>query len=108
MPFIDLTQSKKAAVTQVGDFTIHTEGGVVHRTDGPAIITPYSQEWYVNGKPHREDGPAKLYAQHPQPKGEVAQAANGKNIAEWYFNGEYQTSAILDQPTFDSHWHKDK
>lgn len=33
--------------------------GVVHRTDGPAMIWPNgANTWYCKGKIHREDGPA--------------------------------------------------
>jgi hypothetical protein len=32
--------------------------GKLHREDGPAIITKNDMLWYLNGKRHREDGPA--------------------------------------------------
>jgi len=33
--------------------------GKLHREDGPAIEgVDGSKEWFLNGKPHREDGPA--------------------------------------------------
>ena len=37
--------------------------GKYHREDGPAIEWPWgSKEWYLNGKLHREDGPATEWA----------------------------------------------
>jgi hypothetical protein len=48
--------------------------GKWHREDGPAVI--YSdghQEWWVNGKCHREDGPAVI-------------GSNG--YQEWWVNGK--------------------
>ena len=37
----------------------HSEGGVWHREDGPALICSHGVEaWYLNGQLHREDGPA--------------------------------------------------
>lgn len=33
--------------------------GLPHREDGPAVIDPgYYQEWWLNGERHRKDGPA--------------------------------------------------
>jgi hypothetical protein len=37
--------------------------GKLHREDGPAIESAYDyKEWYLNGKRHREDGPAVEHA----------------------------------------------
>jgi hypothetical protein len=48
--------------------------GKFHREDGPAIIYPNGdKEWYINGVLHRDDGPA-------------IETAFGK-IKEWYVNG---------------------
>jgi len=48
--------------------------GKNHREDGPAIEYPSGAKfWYLNGKKHREDGPAIEYD-------------NGDKY--WYFNGE--------------------
>ena len=47
--------------------------GKLHREDGPAIEYPNGDKrWYLNGKLHREDGPAVEYA-------------NGNKY--WYLNG---------------------
>lgn len=51
--------------------------GKLHREDGPAIEwDDGGKEWYLNGKYHREDGPAVEYA-------------NG--IKYWYLNGKQVT-----------------
>jgi len=49
--------------------------GKPHREDGPAFehVNGARREWYLNGKRHREDGPAVEFA-------------NG--IREWYLNGK--------------------
>ena len=37
--------------------------GKLHREDGPAVETTYGDKyWYLNDKLHREDGPAAEYA----------------------------------------------
>jgi hypothetical protein len=48
--------------------------GKRHREDGPAVeyADGYNKEWWINGKRHREDGPAIDYA-------------NGHK--EWYIEG---------------------
>ncbi len=47
--------------------------GKLHREDGPAIIYANGgKQWYTNGKLHREDGPAIIYN-------------NGHK--EWWING---------------------
>jgi hypothetical protein len=105
MVFLDLSKINDHKVTSFetngyGTQTIHTEGGVVHRDDGPAMSTgDWAQEWYVNGVCHREDGPARLFKTHPNHPGIP-------NIAEWHLNGQFQTNASLDDETFNKHWHK--
>ena len=48
--------------------------GKRHREDGPAILHQNGTKcWYLNGKPHREDGPAILHQ-------------NGDKY--WYLNGK--------------------
>jgi hypothetical protein len=48
------------------------QNGRLHREDGPAVIFPDgTQEWWLNGKLHREDGPAVI-----RPNG----------IQVWYIN----------------------
>ncbi len=48
--------------------------GKRHREDGPAVeYANGSKAWYLNGKYHREDGPAREWAD---------------GAKEWYLNGE--------------------
>lgn len=55
-------------------YSVWRLGGVIHKTDGPAVIrVDGTKEWYQNGKRHRVGGPAII---HP----------NGKE--EWYQYGE--------------------
>jgi hypothetical protein len=51
--------------------------GKLHREDGPAVeCSNGNKYWYLNGKRHREDGPA-------------VERRNGGKL--WYLNGEYLT-----------------
>jgi hypothetical protein len=51
--------------------------GKLHREDGPAIEHSNGDKyWYLNGKRHREDGPAIEYAD---------------GTKYWYLNGEQLT-----------------
>jgi hypothetical protein len=53
--------------------------GKCHREDGPAVeFADGSKRWYLNGKLHREDGPA-------------IELANGSKF--WYLNGIEYTEA---------------
>jgi len=48
--------------------------GKLHREDGPAVVGPKGlKEWYLNGKRHREDGPAVI---------------KGDGSKYWFLNGE--------------------
>ena len=48
--------------------------GKLHREDGPALeYSSGTKEWYLNGKRHREDGPA---VEHPD------------GTKYWFLNGE--------------------
>ncbi len=50
----------------------------LHRDDGPAKEwADGSKEWYLNGKLHRDDGPAAIYS-------------DGKKY--WFLNDEYYSS----------------
>ena len=56
--------------------------GKYHREDGPAVVYANGyQYWYLNGKSHREDGPAAVYA-----NGEQRWYLNGKELTEQEFN----------------------
>jgi hypothetical protein len=39
---------------------IYTHHGLIHRDDGPAIISPTYQIWASHGLIHRDDGPAMI------------------------------------------------
>ena len=53
----------------------HWLNGVPHRTDGPAIIWQDGSEfYYLNGEPHRVGGPAKVWT------------ATG--LEQWFIHGE--------------------
>ena len=57
--------------------------GKYHRENGPAVEwADGTKAWYLNNKLHREDGPA------------VERANGGK---EWYLNGEYLTEKEFNQ-----------
>ena len=48
--------------------------GEYHREDGPAIERVEGMKvWYVNGRHHRLDGPARIFP--------------GGNVIEWFING---------------------
>ena len=56
--------------------------GKRHREDGPAIeYASGSKEWYLNDKLHREDGPACEY-----PDGDKLWYLNGVKLTEAEFN----------------------
>ena len=60
-----------------GDYQAWYLNGLLHRTDGPAIVYGDRQEWWLNGKLHRTDGPAYV---------------NGDYQA-WWLNGQRMTEA---------------
>lgn len=52
--------------------------GKLHREDGPAVeCISGTKYWYLNGKLHREDGPAIEYAE-----GDKSWYLNGKEVTE--------------------------
>ena len=58
--------------------------GKFHREDGPAVeCAGGSRYWYLDGKLHREDGPAVKYA-----NGYRAWYLNGKEYPEKVFNAK--------------------
>lgn len=78
--------------TKQGKYVIRTyEDGVKewylngkpHREDGPAIEHKNgSKEWYINGKRHREDGPA---------------IEDSDGTKEWWLNGELVYNKYMDE-----------
>ena len=64
---------------------------IIHREDGPALITPKgSLHWIVNNISHRIDGPAKIYY-------------NGDKA--WYISGERLS---LEKETILNKWWDNK
>ena len=56
--------------------------GKQHREDGPAVEwASGTKYWFLNGKQHRKDGPAVEYA-----SGSKAWYLNGKQLSESEFN----------------------
>lgn len=54
------------------------EEGKLHREDGPAQVWASGiQEWYKNGKLHRMDGPAVIYP------------LDSHGVDKWYFEGKF-------------------
>ena len=54
--------------------------GKLHREDGPAFIDDNYKEWWINDEKHREDGPAVIDG----------------NYKEWYLNNvEYTEEEFL-------------
>ncbi len=67
--------------------------GKLHREDGPAREFPDgTKEWYLNGKLHREDGPACEYT-------------NG--VKFWYLNGErhQEDGPAIEYSNGDKFWY---
>ena len=61
--------------------------GKLHREDGPAIeCTDGSKSWYIDGKRHREDGPAIEYY-----TGDKYWYLNGIEYKEKEFNARIQS-----------------
>ena len=59
--------------------------GKSHREDGPAVEwAGGTKEWWLNGKSHREDGPAVEWAD---------------GYKEWYLNGEMVTEQEVMGPS---------
>ena len=59
--------------------------GRLHREDGPAVeYASGARQWYLNGKCHREDGPAFEYAD---------------GTPEWFLNGEHYTEEEFNKKT---------
>lgn len=56
--------------------------GKLHREDGPAVIYPFgTKEWWIKGRRHREDGPAI-----ESPDGHREFWLNGNLLSEEEFN----------------------
>src|SRR5271166_3127075 len=64
--------------------------GKLHREDGPACeFANGTKHWYLNGKQHREDGPATEW-----PDGSKRWYLNGKELTEKEFNKQIADKKI--------------
>lgn len=86
---------EECLIYKLGNITIHSENGEIHRLDGPAVLTDITQEWHKNKLYHRQDGPARLFKTTPDGK---------KFVAEWWFHGEFQCSWELAEENFMRFW----
>ena len=65
--------------------------GKLHREDGPALeYADGSKEWWLNGKLHRVDGPAVEYAAD----GSEEWWLNGRRLTESEFNSRTQVKEL--------------
>ena len=79
--FYDNEILKKLIIEHFSEIKINKYGskywylnGKLHREDGPAVeYSDRDKEWYLNGKRHREDGPAIEYSDGDK---------------SWYLNGK--------------------
>lgn len=68
------------------DKILYYLNGKLHREDGPATeFANGDKEWYINGKLHREDGPAIEYN-----NGDKSWYINGKRINRLLFYFKYK------------------
>ena len=77
------TQTITYQVTVNGNRQEWRLNGKLHRLDGPAIVNGNRQEWWLYGKCHRLDGPAVI---------------NGKYQA-WYIEGKSYSKEQFDEKT---------
>lgn len=68
-----------------GPHTIWCENGLLHRIDGPALYSEWSEQWYIWGKLHRNDGPAVTERRHALVPG----------VYHEYYNHGQLTSTIV-------------
>ena len=65
-----------------GNRFYYNNAGLLHRTDGPAIVyADGGKAWFINGLLHRTDGHAVEY-----PEGSKAWFINGEELTENEFN----------------------
>ena len=70
--------------------------GKLHREDGPAIeCSDEAKFWFLNGKRHREDGPACEYAD-----GSKYWYIDGKELTEAEFNNRNHKTIVIDGITY--------
>ena len=77
------------------DNTYYMLNGKKHRKDGPAVISPYQEEWWVDGERHREDGPAIIslngslsyYVKGKLHREDGPAVVLSNGLQEWWLNG---------------------
>ena len=62
------------------DIIFYLKNNKLHRTDGPAVISPDTIEWYQNDKKHRVNGPAEI--------GALSYVDNEKYYGFYYYGEE--------------------
>lgn len=71
--------------------------GKLHREDGPAVeYSNGDKYWYINGKLHREDGPAVEYS-----NGSKCWYLNGEKLTEKEFNAQMNECNARMRPQLD-------
>lgn len=78
------------------EYVKYYKNGMLHRLDGPAVVKPeyiggcYEEEWYVNGKLHRdEDKPAFIHgARYMTNENEALYRIKDDFEYVWYKNGK--------------------
>ena len=69
-------------IDDYGTVRYYNEQGQLHREDGPArVYADGTKSWYINGKRHREDGPAVEWSD-----GDKEWYLNEQQITEQEFN----------------------
>jgi antitoxin component YwqK of YwqJK toxin-antitoxin module len=105
MSYFVQSDAKKLIVIDNERYCIEYEGGdkywykngLLHRENGPAVISQYCQIWYLNGRRHREDGPAYIDSHKERKewyrKGKLHRedgpAVIVGSIKQWWWNGTY-------------------
>ena len=97
-------------VDEYGTQRYHNAAGQMHRDYGPAVITAFETEiWMQNGQKHRTDGPAIVWfdgtkqwyqnGHRHRTDGPAIEHANGRK--EWWINGEELTEDEFNQRVKD-------
>ena len=82
----------KVRVYDTGDKLWYLNGKL-HREDGPAVERSNGhKEWFINGELHREDGPAIEYVD-----GTKKWWINGKRLTEKAFNNRHNVELTLEE-----------
>jgi hypothetical protein len=74
-----------------GALTIWCENGLLHRTGEPALYSEWSEQWYIWGVLHRDDGPAVIESRHFPTYSRVPGVYH-----EYYNNGQLTSTIVKD------------